>query len=164
MYEELKELLKHEVREIMNSPFLLMLMLKLYSQIFLNSAPCSSCESKHAGYIARLHREGKEQIKRNNIMKKENEFKLIPGIIMHTSEGMFSEKTITDQISVRLCKKSPALRGNYINPPELGQKTVEVPVGKIVVPESKTEDVKAPEVPKVAKPKTAKKQPSKAKK
>jgi len=161
MYEELKELLKHEVREIMNSPFLLMLMLKLYSQIFLNSAPCSSCESKHAGYIARLHREGKEQIKRNNIMKKENEFKLIPGIIMHTSEGMFSEKTITDQISVRLCKKSPALRGNYINPPELGQKTVEVPVGEIVVPEVKEE---TKEVPKVEKLKTAKKQLSKAKK
>ena len=94
-------------------------------------------------------------------MKKENEFKLIPGIIMHTSEGMFSEKTITDQISVRLCKKSPALRGNYINPPELGQKTVEVPVGEIVVPEVKEE---TKEVPKVEKLKTAKKQLSKAKK
>ena len=97
-------------------------------------------------------------------MKKELKYTLIEGVILHTSEGIFSEHNITDQISVRLCKKSPTLRGNYINPPELGQKTVEVPVGKIVVPESKTEDVKAPEVPKVAKPKTAKKQPSKAKK
>lgn len=160
MHEELKGLLKHEAGEIMKTPSLLMLMLKLYSQIFLNSEACSTCEKKHSGYIARLQREGKEQIKRNKIMKKENEFKLIESVILHTPEGIFSEHNITDQISVRLCKKYPALRGNYINPPELGQKTVEVPVGEIVVPESK-EDIQ--EVPKVEKLKV-KRQPSKKQK
>jgi hypothetical protein len=125
--DELNELLKHEVGEVLRTPSLLMQMLRLYSKIFLHDEACSTCEKKHAGYYSHLASKGFQQIEKNKTMSnKELKYKLKPGIIMHSPDGMFSEFNITDEISERLVKNFPALAGNYINPPVINPEPVKV--------------------------------------
>jgi len=155
--EELADLLKHEVGEVLRTPSLLMQMLRLYSTIFLNDEACSTCEKKHAGYYSQLASKGFTQIEKNKTMSKELKYKLKDGIVMHTPEGMFSASNITDEVTVRLVKNFPTLAGNYINPPVINPEEVKAEEVKTEVIEAPEEDSLITEVPKIKKTRVSKK-------
>lgn len=139
--ERLTELLKHEAGEIMKAPRLLMEMLSLYSKIFLNDQPCSTCEKLHKEYIARLHREGHKTIQKITVMestKTKYKFK-IEGTLIHTPYGIYSQANLTDSDVEVICKDFPRFRNQFINPPPVidaeeveAPKTVETVIPKPV--------------------------------
>ena len=96
--DQLNELLKHEAGEVLKDGTLLMQMLKIYSQIFLNSKPCSTCEKYHRKYYQRLVNEGRRKLEqqKNNKMALEK-YKLKKGVILHVRGEVFSVHNLTDE-------------------------------------------------------------------
>ena len=92
-------------------------MLGLYSKIFLNSNPCSTCEKEHVHYLARLHKEGMQQITKNTTMTTSKYKFKIEGTVIHTPYGVYSQANMTDGDIEVICKEFPRFRNQFVNPP-----------------------------------------------
>ncbi|MFA7362100.1 MAG: hypothetical protein WC139_13790 [Candidatus Kapaibacterium sp.] len=137
--EDLIEILRHESGEVLKTPRLLMLMLSVYSKLFLNDQPCSTCEKKHEAYFSRLKKEGIKQLEKINTMEKQKtkyKFKTENGGLYHQGE-YFNTSNLTDEIVERLCQDSPRFRNQFINPPEIKEDAKQ----EIAVPEKVVSEV-----------------------
>lgn len=109
--EQLTEILNKEVAEVLKDKRLLLSMLRIYSQLFLNSKPCSTCESKHKGYYKRLQREGPQALER---LKKRKmgltKFKINNEYGVFSVRGeRFTAENLTDEKLEKILKEFPAL-------------------------------------------------------
>ena len=96
----------------MNDPALLLEMLALYSELFMDSAPCSTCEQKHKIYYRRLLREGTERIKKNKIMA-EKTCELKKNVVLYFEGNHFTNVNITDKVARAILKGNPANEKNF---------------------------------------------------
>ena len=105
----LDELLSHDVTAVLKDGRLLMEMLGLYSEVFLNSKPCSTCEKYHREYYSRLVREGEKIIEQKNNQKMAlTKYKLkIP--IFHVRGERFRPDQLTDEFVDQKLKEFPTL-------------------------------------------------------
>lgn len=93
-------------------------LLRLYSEIFLNSKPCSTCEKMHGTYYTRLIREGKEQAAKNEEMSKVN-CKLKDNACVFYKGAHFTNANITDAVAAQMLKNFPALKAQFVTLPEV---------------------------------------------
>lgn len=112
--DQLNELLKHEAGEVLKDGTLLMQMLKIYSQIFLNSKPCSTCEKYHRKYYQRLVNEGRQKLEQqiNSKMALEK-YKLKKGVILHVRGEVFSVHNLTDKKAAQILKEFPGMESQF---------------------------------------------------
>jgi hypothetical protein len=131
---EVNEILQHSVGDVLKSPTLLMQMLRIYSETFLDSKPCSTCEKYHRGYYMRLQKEGiKKQITiKNKVMSK---YKIKENTVITFKGEVFTNDNITDEAAKRMLKDTPGLAPNFVDLP-VKEKEEEK------VTEKKTQDTK----------------------
>lgn len=112
--DQLDGLLKHDAGEVLKDGTLLMQMLKIYSQIFLNSKPCSTCEKYHRKYYQRLVNEGRKRLEqqKNNKMALEK-YKLKKGVILHVRGEVFSVHNLTDKKAEQILKEFPGMESQF---------------------------------------------------
>jgi hypothetical protein len=110
------ELAKHPAEQVIKTPALLLELLRLYSEIFLNSKPCSTCEKMHGTYYTRLIREGKKQIEKNRTMTKAT-CKLKDNACVFFKGAHYTNANITDAVAVQMIKAFPALKQQFVTLP-----------------------------------------------
>lgn len=117
MQNEFDKIMSKTVTEVLKDGQLLMIMLGLYSKLFLNSKPCTACDKFHTVYYNRLVKEGLKKIK---TMKKENETKAkIKGnAILHVAGERVSNLNLTDKKAREIIKKYPETKGQFEILPE----------------------------------------------
>jgi hypothetical protein len=103
----LEELLKHPADTVANDRVLLIEMLSIYSEVFLNKQPCSTCEKAHTEYYNELLNKGLERIKKNNIMAKDRTCKLKEGELVFWQGNHYTNDNITDKIANAWLKSFP---------------------------------------------------------
>jgi hypothetical protein len=108
----LNELKDQEEGRVLSDPALLLNMLKLYSEVFLDSAPCSTCEEKHKIYYRRLLREGEERIKKNNIMA-ERTCELKKNVCLYHEGNHYINANITDKVAREILKQNSQSEKNF---------------------------------------------------
>ena len=101
----------------MKDPFLLMEMLRLYSEVFLKSQPCSTCEDKHKAYYTKLLHEGERQIKKLDIMAK-NTCKMKDDVCLFHKGNHYTHVNITDSVAAAMLKRQPILEKHFIAYPD----------------------------------------------
>jgi valyl-tRNA synthetase len=100
------------MERVLKDPFLLMEMLRLYSEVFLKLRPCSTCEDKHKGYYTKLLHEGEKQILKLDIMA-ENICKMKEGVNLFHKGNVFNHLNITDRIAAAMLKRQPILEKHF---------------------------------------------------
>jgi hypothetical protein len=105
------------MERVLSDPFLLMEMLRLYSELFLKSRPCSDCEKKHKAYYTKLLHEGEKQIKKLDIMAK-NTCKMKDDVCLFHKGNHFTHVNITDSVATAMLKSQPILEKHFIAYPK----------------------------------------------
>jgi hypothetical protein len=88
-------------------------MLRLYSEVFLKSRPCSSCEERHKAYYKKLLHEGEKQIKKLDTMA-ENICKMRDDVVLFHKGNHFTHVNITDRVAAAMLKAQPVLEKHFI--------------------------------------------------
>jgi len=101
---------------VLKDRFLLMEMLRLYSEVFLKSRPCSTCEDRHKAYYTKLLHEGEKQIKKFDIMAA-NTCKMKEDVVLFYKGNHFTHVNITDRIASAMLKAQPILEKHFITYP-----------------------------------------------
>lgn len=102
---------------VLKDRVLLVEMLRLYSEIFLNSKPCSTCEKQHRGYYKRLINDGEQQIKQNEIMSKKTCL-LKDNALLYYRGAHYTNANLTDKIALSILKNTPVLEREFVEYPE----------------------------------------------
>lgn len=105
-------MLEHPVDEVLRKKELLLAMLRLYSEIFLNSHPCSSCDGMQRAYYTRLAREGKARILINEQMAKRVS-KLKDDALIFYKGVHYTNNNLTDQVANTMLKTTPGLERQF---------------------------------------------------
>jgi hypothetical protein len=100
------------MERVLKDPFLLMEMLRLYSEVFLKLRPCSTCEDKHKAYYTKLLHEGEKQILKFDIMA-ENTCKMKDDVCLFHRGNHFTHVNITDRIATAMLKAHPQLEKHF---------------------------------------------------
>ena len=118
LLDRLSALKEQPVDLVLKDPGLLMEMLRLYSEVFLGSRPCSTCERNHRGYYRKLVNEGEAKINKNNIMAKQKSCELKPKALLFHKGAHYTNANITDSTAKQILKQFPALENQFLVYPE----------------------------------------------
>jgi hypothetical protein len=97
---------------VLKDRFLLMEMLRLYSELFLKKQACSDCEEKHKAYYTKLLHEGERQIKKLDIMAK-NTCKMKDDVCLFHKGNHYTHVNITDSVAAAMLKRQPVLEKHF---------------------------------------------------
>jgi hypothetical protein len=110
--ERLESIISHPIDQVLKEPDLLVEMLRIYSLLYLEKKPCSTCTRLHRAYYIRLRKTGKETILNLSKMKT-NTCKLKEGVIVLFKGVHYSHLNITDKVARDMIKWNPVLSKRF---------------------------------------------------